>query len=422
VGNHPVRLSISDDLQRGHGSVFFRAWFALPYLIWRAIWALAALPLAVLNWVLTLARGRSPERLHAFLARFVRYATHTYAYLNLAAEPLPRFDGKPGYPIDLEIEPPRRQPRWSVALRLILALPAGLLASALVGSGVSVYGALPARTSVGGMGLLGAAALLGWFYALARGRMTRGLRDAAAFALSYGAQLWAYLLLLTDEYPASDPAAAIGPLPVREDPIRLEVQDDLRRSRLTVFFRLLLGLPHYVWLALWGLLACLAAIASWFATLLAGRSPAALHRFLSAYVRYLTHVGAFVYLIANPFPGFVGEAGRYPVQATIEPARRQRRATVGLRLILALPALILASAYGSLMLVAAVLGWFAALATGKQPRGMRNSGALGLRYGVQTAGYLLLLTDGYPYSGPCAGPASGGGQPPTIPVPAGPLS
>jgi len=32
---------------------------------------------------------------------------------------------------------------------------------------------------------------------------------------------------------------------------------------------------------------------------------------------------------------------------------------------------------------------------------MRNAGALALRYGAQTHGYLLMLTDAYPYSGPC---------------------
>ena len=30
------------------------------------------------------------------------------------------------------------------------------------------------------------------------------------------------------------------------------LEDDLQRSRLTVFFRLLLGIPHFIWLVLWG--------------------------------------------------------------------------------------------------------------------------------------------------------------------------
>ena len=55
------------------------------------------------------------------------------------------------------------------------------------------------------------------------------------------------------------------------------------------------------------------AVLNWFATLFAGRSPQWLHRFLAAYLRYANHVYAFLYLIANPFPGFVGKRGSYPL-------------------------------------------------------------------------------------------------------------
>ena len=99
-------------------------------------------------------------------------------------------------------------------------------------------------------------------------------------------------------------------------PARIIVTDDLRRSRLTVFFRLLLAIPHLVWLALWTVAAFLAAIGNWFATLATGRSPELLYRFLAAYIRYSTHVSAFVFLAANPFPGFTGAAGSYPIDGS----------------------------------------------------------------------------------------------------------
>ena len=222
-------------------------------MVWLVAWAIAAFVVAVVNWVATLVLGRSPSSPHRFLARFVRYATHAFAYLNLAAGPFPGFLGRPGYPIDLEIDPPERQNRWSVAFRIVLAVPAMLLVAVLAGYGANIYSALNSR--VGLSTLLSMAAFLGWFSALARGRMPRGLRDLAAYGLSYGAQLWAYLLLLTDRYPSSDPLTAIGPLPVRNAPVRIEAGGDLRRSRLTVFFRVLLALPHLVWLTLWGILA-----------------------------------------------------------------------------------------------------------------------------------------------------------------------
>jgi hypothetical protein len=397
----PVRLTLADDLERSRGTVFFRLIFALPFLIWLVVWAIGAFFVALANWVVTLFRGEPPASLHNFLSRLVRYSTHTYAYLNLAAEPLPAFDGKPGYAVDLEISPPRRQNRWTVAFRAILALPAFAVVNALAGSGSPSFGVSRSSEQLGGLSLLAAAAVFGWFYAMVKTRMPRGLRDLVAYAISYAAQFWAYLLLLTDRYPSSDPLTAIGPLPTRLDPVRVDVRDELRRSRLTVFFRLVLAFPHLVWLTLWGVLALLAAIVNWVATLITGTSPEWLHRFLSAYVRYQLQVGAYLYLVGNPFPGFVGAEGTYPIDPHVAARQRQNRWTVLFRLILALPALILTSIFSWLLGVVAVLGWFASLATGRMPVGLRNAGAFALRYTAQTSAYVLLVSPAYPYSGPC---------------------
>ena len=54
--------------------------------------------------------------------------------------------------------------------------------------------------------------------------------------------------------------------------MRLRVDDDLRRSRVTVFFRLLLVVPHLVWLYVWGFAFAAAVAFNWFATLFSGRS------------------------------------------------------------------------------------------------------------------------------------------------------
>jgi uncharacterized membrane protein len=398
----PVRLTVTDDLRRSRGSVFFRLWFAIPFLLWLALWGIAAFFVTIANWFATLFKGTSPRALHGFLARFVRFGVHAYAYLYLGAEPLPGFGGKPGYPIDVEIDPPVRQNRWKVGFRLVLVVPALILLGAFFGTGGGFSGTSEGET--GRLGLLVAAAFLGWFFALARARMPRGLRDLIAYGLSYAAQAWAYMTLLTDRYPSSDPLTAIGPLPAREDPIRLESSDDLRRNRLTVFFRLLLAIPHLIWLVLWGIAAFFAAIGNWFAILFTGISPAGLHRFLAAYTRYQQHVIAYLYVVANPFPGFTGERGSYPIEIRIAERAPQNRWIVGFRLVLALPALLLGVAYGTLLTAVALLGWFASLFTGTMPLGLRNAGALAVRYSAQFYGYLFLLTDAYPYSGPNVAP------------------
>ncbi|HEU4904491.1 MAG TPA: DUF4389 domain-containing protein [Solirubrobacterales bacterium] len=397
----PVRLIVGDDLNRRRLTVFFRLLMALPHLLWLALWSIAALFAAIANWIAALFQGSSQEPLHGFLARFVRYATHVYAYISLAAEPFPRFGGQPDYPVDLEIDPPARQNRWTIFFRLVLAIPALLLLSILTNSNFEESEAGFAT----GAGLLSIAAFFGWFYALARGEMARGLRDAVAWVISYGAQTWAYLLILTDRYPSIDPLTAIGPLPLRDDPVQLDAAgDDLRRSRLTVFFRLPLAIPHLVWLTLWGIAVFFAVIANWFATLFTATSPQGLHRFISAYLRYQLHVMAYLYLVGNPFPGFVGKPGSYPVELRIAERARQNRWTVFFRLLLAIPAFLLAGAYGSMVAVVALFGWFVSLFTGRMPEGLRNAGAQALRYMSQTHSYLVLVTGAYPYSGPCLAP------------------
>jgi hypothetical protein len=397
VNDRPVHLIVSDDMERSRLTVFFRLLLAIPHLIWLSLWGVVAGVAVIVNWFATLFAGKSPEGLHNFLAAYIRYAIHVGAYLFLAANPFPDFTGKPGYPVDVEIAPPQPQNRWKVGFRIVLAIPALMIAGALT--------SLSGRTFGAGYnsGLIGVAALLGWFVVLAQARLPRGLRDAIAYALSYSAQLDAYLFLLTDRYPNSDPQTALADVPSRpDDPIRLDVSDDLVRSRLTVFFRLLLAIPHIIWLTLWTIVAYVVAIVNWFATLFRGASPDSLHGFLAAYVRYQTHVYAYLLLIGNPFPGFTGKEGSYPVEPRIEGPREQNRWKVGFRLFLAIPAILLNSAYGGLLGIVAFLGWFASLANGRMPLGIRNAGALALRYAAQANGYLLLLTDRYPYSGPAA--------------------
>ena len=185
--------------------------------------------------------------------------------------------------------------------------------------------------------------------------------------------------------------------------MRLELDDDGRRSRLTVYFRLLLAIPHFVWLALWSVAAFLAAIANWFVALIRGRSADPLHRFLAAYVRYYAHLTAFVTLVANPFPGFVGAPG-YPVDIVVDPPERQNRWITLFRGFLAIPAFFITGALSAVLLVIGFLGWFAALATGRMPTGLRNLGAFAVRYHAQTNAYWLIVTDRYPHASPALRP------------------
>ncbi len=400
----PIRLVIrDDDLRRNRPTVFFRLLLALPHLVWLTLWGAAASIVSFVLWLAVLIEGKAPASLHDFVAGYLRYATHLSAYLFLAADPYPGFRGRPGYPVDVEIDPPAAQSRLSGLVRMVLALPAILLAASL-GAGFTwstsggFYLVIVALAT--SSGVAGAAALLAWFAILALGREPRGLRDVTAYALGYGAQTGGYALLLTGRYPSSDPALAETFSELPEHPVRIVITDDLERPRLIVLFRLLLVIPHFAWLLLWSVAALVAAVAAWPAALATGRVPSKLHLFLAAYVRYVLHLLAFVHLVGRRFPGFTGLANSYGIDLEIDPPERQSRWTTLFRLVLAFPALLIGAALGGVLFVVALLGWFSAVVTGRMPQGLRNLGVSCLRYGAQLDSYLLLLTDRYPYAAP----------------------
>jgi Domain of unknown function (DUF4389) len=187
--HHPIRLVVTDDLQRNRLTSFFRLILAIPHLVWLALWSIVAVLAAIANWVATLVNGKSPEGLHNFLATYVRYQTHVYAYVLLIADPFPGFGGKPGYPIDLEIDPPQSQNRWTVGFRVILAIPAFIV------SGILGY-------------LNRALGIFSWVLAVLMGRVPEGLRNFAAFCVRYEQQTAAYALLLTAQYPSFNVAVS----------------------------------------------------------------------------------------------------------------------------------------------------------------------------------------------------------------------
>src|SRR6266446_5766026 len=119
-------------------------------------------------------------------------------------------------------------------------------------------------------------------------------------------------------------------------PIGLIVTDDLRRSRLTVFFRLLLVIPHLIWLEIWGIAVTFTVVFAWFAALFTGRVPQGLHDFNASYLRYSTRVTGYIFLLADPWPPF-SASQPYPIDVRVDPPQQQDRPTVFFLIFLAIP-------------------------------------------------------------------------------------
>jgi hypothetical protein len=396
-----VRLVVTDDLRRSRLTVFFRLLLAIPHYFWISLIGVVFALLVFVNWFILLFVARTPQGIHDFLAGYIRYTTQLEAYVLLAANPYPPFWplGEADYPVTLEIDPPAQQSRWKTFFRLFLAIPAFLVSGALLAGG--------ARFGGYGFGLAFTVAFLLWWIGLFLGRSPRGLRDLIAFCVGYSAQLAAYLFLVTDRYPYSGPNRFVPPRDDEEPhPVRVDVTDDLRRSRVLTFFRLPISIPHIVWFVLWTIPAAVAAVLNWLCALVTGQAPRPFHRFLSRYVRYSTHLWAFLFLIGNPFPGFTGKPGTYPIEVELPPSESQRRLVTLVRGLLAIPALFILTGLSGALSIAGVLGWFVALFLGRMPDGLRNLGAYVLRYGAQTGAYFYVLTERYPDAGPRPDPTS----------------
>ena len=180
----------------------------------------------------------------------------------------------------------------------------------------------------------------------------------------------------------------------------MRLTDDLalRRRRLAVLFRPLLLVPAAVVALVWALVVAVAAPLAWVIALVTGRVPRFLHRTLRAALGYLVQVDAWATLVSGRYP-WPRRRSRHPVQLRCLRAP-QRRWTVLLRLVLALPALVLASVLGVVHLCTAVAAWFVALVLGRTTAGLRELGAFCLRYATETAAYVLLLTARYPRLAP----------------------
>jgi hypothetical protein len=160
-----------------------------------------------------------------------------------------------------------------------------------------------------------------------------------------------------------------------------------------------LVIPHYIVLSIWSLVVVPAVAVAWLALLIEGRLPSFLHRFLGAFLRYQGQVAAWFDLLSTRYPDPLHTA-EHPFRIELADRPRQPRLVTVLRLPLALPALVLASAFSVVLSLASVAAWFVALALGRTTAGLLELGTFCLRYQLETQAYLTLLTSTYPRLAP----------------------
>jgi hypothetical protein len=170
-----------------------------------------------------------------------------------------------------------------------------------------------------------------------------------------------------------------------------------RRSRLTTFFRLILMIPLAIWLYIYAIVAGIVLVIAWFAIVITGHYPRGLYDFVAGYTRFITRTTAYGALLCDPYPSFGGSPDpRYPVRMEFERLEHYSRLKTLLRIVLAIPIVIVRYIVGLLLEIGAVAAWFVILVTGKMPRGLYDLMVFANSYTARSDAYLYLLTETYP--------------------------
>jgi Domain of unknown function (DUF4389) len=186
-------------------------------------------------------------------------------------------------------------------------------------------------------------------------------------------------------------------------PATFEVDRAERIANWRPLVQWLLAIPHFAILYGLQLVARAAAIISWFAILFTGKLPEGLANMVGLYIRYNNRASAYAGFLREEYPPFVfdpvaPDPGMYPpVRTGFAPELENRnRVTVGFRLILAIPQLIVVAVLGIAALLVWLISFFAVLFTGRWPEGLRTFVVGYMRWVTRVEAYVGLLTDAYP--------------------------
>jgi Domain of unknown function (DUF4389) len=205
------------------------------------------------------------------------------------------------YPVTVSVEPAlANRNRLTTFFRLILAIPHIILVG---GVGLSIATSQNESSTTSGFGeggLLGAVAgflaIISWFTIVLAGTHLAGIRQFCSFYLRWKTRATAYLMLLEDAYPP------FGDAPY---PTSVEIVDPVGpRERLTVFFRLILAIPHFIVLFFIFVAWCFTTFLAWFVILFSGSYPAGMYDFAVGSMRWLVRVEAYLLLLVDEYPPF----------------------------------------------------------------------------------------------------------------------
>lgn len=154
-------------------------------------------------------------------------------------------------------------------------------------------------------------------------------------------------------------------------PVGVEIDYPERLSRLLIFVKWLLAIPHYIILILYIVALWFVAIIAFFAILFTGNIPRGIWEFILGYTRWSLRVSAYVGLLRDEYPPFTNEyVSEHPVRVTCDYPDRLSRGLIFIKWLIVIPHWIILIFYGLAAFIVTIIAWFAILITGSYPKGL----------------------------------------------------
>jgi hypothetical protein len=178
--------------------------------------------------------------------------------------------------------------------------------------------------------------------------------------------------------------------------VTLDIEYTTPRNRLTNAFRLIWAIPHLIIVNVLSRLAQALAVIQWFIVVFTGKRNRGLWDLARGCIDWEVRAYAYAGMLYDTYPNFGFEKKDEPVSFALDWDESVNRLSVALRLIYAIPAMLLMLLVGLGAFFVFIGTWFAILFTGSQPRGMFDFLVKAQRLGARVSAYLYLLTDTYP--------------------------
>lgn len=183
------------------------------------------------------------------------------------------------YPIRFDVEYPERLSRWKIFVKWLLAIP-HLIIIYLLGIVLNVM------------------VLIAFFAILFTKKWPRGMFDFAVQIQRWTWNVYAYVLLLRDEYPPFSGDSGEYPLTYE-----VEYREDL--SRWMIFVKWLLAIPHFIVLSVLVIAAAVVGVIAFFAILFTGRYPRGMFDFVVGTMRWYQRAYGYAFLLfTDRYPPF----------------------------------------------------------------------------------------------------------------------